>query len=83
MQCSLAVVDVTAAGVGKASGISWALTSLGVAPDDILAAGDDGNDKDMLERFEGYAVGQAGRDVVEAAGGRHVASVAAIVAQVL
>lgn len=83
VQCSLSVVDVTAAGVGKASGIEWALETLGLAPGDILAAGDDGNDTDMLKRFQGFAVGKAQRDVVEAASGRHASSVAAIVDEAL
>lgn len=76
VQCSLSVADVTSPLAGKATGITWAMEILGRSPSVILTAGDDGNDTEMLAAFEGYAMQGAGQQVLQAAGGRIVASVA-------
>ena len=82
VQCSLSVADVTAPYVGKATGIAWALDVLGLNPGEILTVGDDGNDREMLAAFDGYAMEGADRDVIAAAG-KSTASVADLVEQSL
>ncbi len=78
VQCSLSVADVTAPDVGKATGIAWAMERLGLNPGEILTAGDDGNDREMLASYQGYAMEGAAPEV-QAAAGRSIASVADLV----
>ena len=82
VQCSLSVADVTARGVGKATGIAWALDALCLSPGNILTVGDDGNDREMLAAYDGYAMEGADRDVLAAAG-KSTASIADLVEQCL
>lgn len=79
VQCSLSVADMTAWGVGKGTGIEWACEVNGWKPQEILTAGDDGNDVEMLARFEGYAMEGADEAVQSAASGI-VKSIADLVA---
>ena len=78
VQCSLSVADMTACGVGKASGIAWACQVNGWEPEGVLAVGDDGNDVDMLAAYQGYAMEGADEYVRNAASGT-VKSVAQLV----
>ncbi len=57
-------LDLAAAGVSKASGLSKVAAELGVVPDDVLAVGDGRNDVEMLEwAGRGVAMGQAPDEV--------------------
>ncbi len=67
VQCSLSVADMTAWGVGKGTGIEWACAVNNWEPQEILTVGDDGNDVEMLARFEGYAMEWADENVRSAA----------------
>lgn len=78
VQCSLSVADVTALHAGKASGIAWALQVMGWQPEDVIVAGDDGNDMEMLAAYEGYAMDNAD-ETVRACAGRTVPSIAALI----
>lgn len=53
---SLALADVVPAGVSKTAGVLDTVRRMGWHPERIIAAGDDGNDVDMLRNFEGYAM---------------------------
>lgn len=61
-------VEVTAAGVHKASALQWLCAQWGIAAADVTAMGDNRNDIEML-RWAGYgvAMGTATPDVVAAA----------------
>jgi hypothetical protein len=48
-------LEVTRAGVDKVRGLAWWCASLGIAPEQVAAIGDGGNDVPML-RFAGVAV---------------------------
>ena len=61
-------IDITAFGVGKASGISQYARLVGCTDADVITAGDNLNDVDMLSRFEGYAVAGSLKEAVDAAG---------------
>ena len=61
-------IDITAAGVGKAFGVSHYARLAGCAEENILTAGDNLNDIDMLSRFNGYAVSGSMPEAVNAAG---------------
>lgn len=78
VQCSLSVADVTSLQAGKALGIAWALQVMDWQPDDVIVAGDDGNDLEMIAAYGGYAMEDADEEV-RACAGRTVPSIAALV----
>ena len=49
-------IDITAAGVGKASGIATLAQIMGVAEENVWTAGDNYNDIDMLLKYHGCAM---------------------------
>lgn len=79
VHCSISVADVTAPEAGKAAGIPWACAVRGWKPGRVLTAGDDGNDIEMLSAFEGYAMAGSPPEVLSAAEGRTISSVARLV----
>jgi hydroxymethylpyrimidine pyrophosphatase-like HAD family hydrolase len=61
-------LDLTPAGVTKASGLRHVCADLGMTRSDVLAIGDGRNDIEMLRwAHRGVAVGQAVQDVLDAA----------------
>ena len=55
-------LDVLPAGAGKGSAVLWLTDQLGIAPADVVTAGDSGNDLDMMRSDLGFrciAVGNA------------------------
>jgi len=62
------VVEISAAGVHKASALEWLATSLGVDPSDVVAFGDMPNDLTMLQwAGHGVAVANAHPELLAAA----------------
>ena len=63
--------DVVPFGTGKKEGIAAYIEYAGLAPEEIVTAGDSGNDLDMLRAYEGYTV-ESASDWVKAAMGDRV-----------
>lgn len=83
-----ALLEISAAGVSKASTLALCCTERGITPDEVVAFGDMPNDVEMLAwAGMSYAMGNAHPDVVTAASGRTVANnddgVAVIIEQIL
>lgn len=61
-------IEVTASGISKATGLRWLVGKLGLTMEDIMAFGDSGNDREMLEEAGlGIAVANAEIEAREAA----------------
>ncbi|MFM9369001.1 Cof-type HAD-IIB family hydrolase [Streptomyces sp. Da 82-17] len=70
-----ALLEISAAGVSKASTLALCCTERGIVPDEVVAFGDMPNDVEMLSwAGTSYAMGNAHPDVVAAASGRTVAN---------
>ncbi|NBE55916.1 Cof-type HAD-IIB family hydrolase [Streptomyces boluensis] len=83
-----ALLEISAAGVSKASTLALCCAERGITPDEVVAFGDMPNDVEMLSwAGTSYAMGNAHPDVVAAASGRTVANnddgVAVIIEQIL
>ncbi len=71
--------DITCYGVQKPLGIRRYVESLSQKPEEILTVGDNFNDISMLEAYTGHAIAGSHTDVIRAAHGRTVASIADMV----
>lgn len=63
------LLDIVPARAGKGAAMQWAARALGVAPDQVYAAGDSGNDLDMLAQcHNGILVANHSRELAELIG---------------
>ncbi|MDQ8705857.1 HAD-IIB family hydrolase [Streptomyces sp. LHD-70] len=70
-----ALLEISAAGVSKASTLALCCAERGIAPHEVVAFGDMPNDVEMLSwAGTSYAMGNAHPDVIAAASGRTVAN---------
>lgn len=57
------IIDIVAKGVDKASGVRKMLELLGGREEDVIAVGDNINDRDMIREFPSYAVENAVEEI--------------------
>ncbi|MGU3390833.1 HAD-IIB family hydrolase [Sphingomonas sp. M1A8_2b] len=63
------LLDIVPARAGKGAAMKWAARALGVAPDQVYAAGDSGNDLDMLAQcHNGILVANYSKELAELIG---------------
>lgn len=71
LNCSFLIndifIDIIATGVGKESGVKKTAELENIPDENIFTMGDGGNDKGMIEKFNGYTVKGAGEAVKSAA----------------
>ncbi|MDH6364142.1 Cof subfamily protein (haloacid dehalogenase superfamily) [Enterococcus sp. PF1-24] len=68
VQCGGADIDLIMPGINKANGLAIIGEKFGIAPDEMIAFGDSGNDKEMLQYVgHGFAMANAQSDIKEIA----------------
>lgn len=75
-------IDTVSNDGGKALGLSLAMTSLGITPEETYTLGDNQNDLPMLKAYRGYAIA-SGAGAVLAAIPNHVPNIAALIKEVM